>query len=475
MLTLVSNPDDAALNLSGGGTYVEGEQVSISASSRTGYRFVNWTNEQGEVISAVASFVHIKGNTKETLTANFEFDPNAPNEPGDINQNAKHWLRIEAEEGAGSITPSGRYKAGTSVTVTATAKQSFTFIGWFDENGNLLESNNGSYTLTMPSEDVALTAKFNFTPDNPEEPGLLKTKYILTLAAEEGGTVKADSYKLENGQSTYIQAMPNSGFEFAGWYKGDLLYAESPEFAYEMESSDVTFVAHFIYNPDSPSEPNQIGEKKYAFYMMNVISKPDKTVKFPVYLTTKEEAKDITFQLTFSEQLLPDMNSFSVSELTSGYSISYVDGENIEGRKAYIFTMTSNESSIPVGNTELVTFGITIPVDIETAKSYPVTINQISVEDLEGNTQHAGAKNGRLSVYKTGDANGDDRVSIGDAVSIVNCILGSRSDDFIEEAANVNDDEGISIVDAVGVVNIILGNSTNAPSLLSDSLEIIPD
>ncbi len=61
-----------------------------------------------------------------------------------------------------------------------------------------------------------------------------------------------------------------------------------------------------------------------------------------------------------------------------------------------------------------------------------------------------------------GDANGDGEVTITDAVSIVNYILGNPSPGFVIEAANVNgdvDDEGkpvISITDAVGVVNIIL-------------------
>lgn len=61
-----------------------------------------------------------------------------------------------------------------------------------------------------------------------------------------------------------------------------------------------------------------------------------------------------------------------------------------------------------------------------------------------------------------GDANGDGTVTITDAVSVVNYILGNPVDGFDIEAANVNGDvdgEGqpsITITDAVGIVNIIL-------------------
>lgn len=67
-----------------------------------------------------------------------------------------------------------------------------------------------------------------------------------------------------------------------------------------------------------------------------------------------------------------------------------------------------------------------------------------------------------LPAYIIGDANGDGKVTITDAVAIVNYILGNPSPGFVIEAANINgdfDEKGnpnITISDAVGVVNIIL-------------------
>lgn len=57
---------------------------------------------------------------------------------------------------------------------------------------------------------------------------------------------------------------------------------------------------------------------------------------------------------------------------------------------------------------------------------------------------------------KKGDANGDGRVTITDAVCVVNKILGNAGEHFDFEMADVNKDNAITIADAVGIVNIIL-------------------
>ena len=64
----------------------------------------------------------------------------------------------------------------------------------------------------------------------------------------------------------------------------------------------------------------------------------------------------------------------------------------------------------------------------------------------------------------TGDASGDGKVSIFDAVQIVNYILGNTPETFIESAADVDGNGKITIFDAVSTVNIILnqGATNNA-------------
>ena len=55
-----------------------------------------------------------------------------------------------------------------------------------------------------------------------------------------------------------------------------------------------------------------------------------------------------------------------------------------------------------------------------------------------------------------GDANGDGKVNITDAVAVVDYILGNAPEGFNAEAADVNKDGNVNITDAVGIVDIIL-------------------
>ena len=80
-------------------------------------------------------------------------------------------------------------------------------------------------------------------------------------------------------------------------------------------------------------------------------------------------------------------------------------------------------------------------------------------------------------IVKKGDANGDDKVTITDAVSVVNYILGNPAEGFNIEAANVNGDYDddhnpkITITDAVGIVNIILNSGSSAPKMEAPDAE----
>ncbi len=59
-----------------------------------------------------------------------------------------------------------------------------------------------------------------------------------------------------------------------------------------------------------------------------------------------------------------------------------------------------------------------------------------------------------------GDANGDGKVSITDAVYVVNYVLNQPQTDFRKAAADMNSDGQITITDAVMIVNFIIGQQT---------------
>jgi hypothetical protein len=63
--------------------------------------------------------------------------------------------------------------------------------------------------------------------------------------------------------------------------------------------------------------------------------------------------------------------------------------------------------------------------------------------------------------YILGDVNGNGGVDIGDAVSIVNYLVGKESTNFVEKAADTNKNGGIDIGDAVTIVNFLVGKTSS--------------
>jgi hypothetical protein len=59
-----------------------------------------------------------------------------------------------------------------------------------------------------------------------------------------------------------------------------------------------------------------------------------------------------------------------------------------------------------------------------------------------------------------GDVNGNGQVDIGDAVTIVNYLVGKTNATFIEQAADTNKNGDIDIGDAVTIVNILVGKDS---------------
>jgi hypothetical protein len=68
-VTVSANPRQGG-SVSGGGTYREGDWVTVTATPKKGYIFFNWT-ENGEEVSAEATYRFEMGTESRTLVANF--------------------------------------------------------------------------------------------------------------------------------------------------------------------------------------------------------------------------------------------------------------------------------------------------------------------------------------------------------------------------------------------------------------------
>ena len=457
MLTLVADPSDGG-TVTGAGWYDVGSQVTLKAYNKANFVFTNWTNAQGEVVSTTSQFKYTKLTGNETLTAHFRFSPGSPAEPVEIAQLIYHQLTVKAEEG-GSVSGGGKYLPNTSVKLSASVNIGYSFVGWFDNAGELVSSTSTFY-YTTTAAPVTLTARFAFTPSNPGEPVTpVFTKYYkVTATAEEGGTVNTTSTSLAEGKTVTLTATSNTGYVFSGWYVNNTLYTSSSSFTYTMGTADIAFEARFTFNPSSPSDPSETKMKSFTFTLYNRVCKPGDTIKFPVYLTTTEDLIDMQFQLTFPKEIVPEVQMVDISEKAEGYTVSLekiTDPEALSSvsvdENATVYTLSFTGGQMAPGNTVLLNFTVHIDAEISTGQGYPVRINQVAMTLSDGTKVTAATRNGRISVYKRGDANGDDVVDALDAALILHYVahkFGDENTAFIKEAADTNDGNEIDALDA---------------------------
>ena len=119
-ITASAAPADAG-TLSGDGTFLAGESVTLVATANAGYEFVNWT-ENGTPVSTTADFT-FTATTNRTLVANFVQLPPS-------------WSigTTALPSNGGSTWGDGIFTNGEPVVVSAFPNSGYDFVGW-TENG----------------------------------------------------------------------------------------------------------------------------------------------------------------------------------------------------------------------------------------------------------------------------------------------------------------------------------------------------
>jgi hypothetical protein len=215
-INVSANPTNGG-NVTGGGTYNQGQQCTVTATPAMGYTFTNWT-ENGNVVSTQASYTFTV-NANRTLVANFTALPQNYN----INVSAN-------PTNGGTVSGGGTYQEGQSCTVNATANTGYTFTNW-TENGNVV-STNARYTFTVTG-NRNLVAHFTMQ------------SYTITVSADPttGGTVSGGG-TFNHGQSCTLTATAATGYDFINWTKNGQQVSTNATYTFTVTES-ATYVAHF--------------------------------------------------------------------------------------------------------------------------------------------------------------------------------------------------------------------------------------
>jgi hypothetical protein len=146
---LTSNPlAGGVATQSGNGTYNPGSSVTVTATPNNGYTFSSWKENGTVVPGANASYTFIISGDRN-LEANFTAGQ------------SQYKVGLTSNPLAGGVATqsgNGLYNPGSSVTVTATPNNGYSFSSW-KENGTVVPGANASYTFII-SGDRNLEANF---------------------------------------------------------------------------------------------------------------------------------------------------------------------------------------------------------------------------------------------------------------------------------------------------------------------------
>ena len=211
-LWLTAQPSGGgSFNISSGTSYEVGASVRVQANPASNFTFVNWTQDD-EVISESRAFNYVMqaGADANRLVANFTYTPGNPGEPSEpAPKKVYHRVYLMADPVGGGYfnTESGnQFEEGTQQTFRAYNNQWYTFQNWTIDGEVVSTSSN--YTMTIPTEDVTLTAhySYNYDPGNPNEPGQSTTKHLsiygMTANGVRSQTVVYPVF-LENTEDVY--------------------------------------------------------------------------------------------------------------------------------------------------------------------------------------------------------------------------------------------------------------------------------
>lgn len=208
------------------GSYLEGQNTSITATPKEGYDFKGWYSDENctklESQDLTLSIKNIQAN--HLYYAKFmikQFSVTAvANHPNDKKNSTVQFSSPSSEASDTSVTVKVNYNG--SATFVANAGEGYEFVGWYsDENCQTLVSKTTPYKVSSIKADYTLYAKFKIINLN------LKV-YSVTEGKIDGagGTVQlgADTpaAKIETtvewGTLATLTAKANANYEFKGWF-----------------------------------------------------------------------------------------------------------------------------------------------------------------------------------------------------------------------------------------------------------------
>lgn len=381
-LTLKALPAEAA-TVSGGGLYAVNANVNVKAVARNAnWRFKNWTDAEGKVVSTSSTFTHRKLNSAETLTANYEYQKTSR-------------LTIAYDPSSIRASEVKEYVVGVTYSYTASTYSDYTFVNWTTSDGTVISTNRAvSYTVT--ENDETITAHYRFTPGSPAEPNETKPKHKVYFRCDPAGLAgfnKTSGFSVSEGSPYSVTVYSVSDYEFKGWtWEGETKILEtSHTWNVNMGTRDAYLVAHFEFKPSSPSEPSTDTKQRHSLYATTTSMYRGETTLLPIYMQNTGNVKTLSFKLHLPKNLTVDVANIQKTLRTD----------------AYIVQAAQEDSVLSVsldGGTQIVEHdGVVVRIPVSAQEALKDSVYTVKFSDIAGTTTADAAisftnRSGRLVV-----------------------------------------------------------------------------
>lgn len=218
-MTIVSNLEGAG-TITGDGEYPYNTYVDVSAYAKQGYEFIGWYY-QNTLLSSTNEYKYMMWSEDVTLEARFKLASFLMN----VHTNNQDYglVSLKSTLNSNYLPEYQEYRDYTTqVTIAAYSKTDVRFLGWYDIDNKLVET-NAVYNFVMPNYDYTLEAKWNY----------FTVSYNLN-----GGTNNSSnptSYTIDS-TGLILREPTKTGYDFLGWqYKGSYVTEINPSWIDNIE------------------------------------------------------------------------------------------------------------------------------------------------------------------------------------------------------------------------------------------------
>ena len=240
---------------------------------------------------------------------------------------------------------SGVIRSGTNVTIVATPNSGYRFVGWY--SGETLISSNANYSFVMGNDDLSYVAKFAYGTNN----------FIVQSESNSKGTVSNSSGSYDYLSSITIEATPNNGYSFQGWYSGQNLVSTSNPYTFAMPYQNTTYTAKFSANSyeltlvnDNGDLGSISGEGTYAYgSVVTITATPNTGVSFLGWYDESDTliASSLSYSFNMPYENVEYTAKFAYTPYTINISVNDDTMGSVSGDGSYIYNQQVNLVATP--------------------------------------------------------------------------------------------------------------------------------